>query len=208
MRVSMWSMRTSVLVWKCVSVYLWIGVTVCASVYVLVHVQCGEKGGSQTSSGANKEAGVCFRMGHLDGIRRAWQIGSDTGYSRGPWRETYRHSLQWKRSFEALLQQKRMNASAFQCVFADYYFFLYYTTHLWQRIVLHFAGEPLEVNKWQTSENQDQTLHQILVVSLYLKDLITQCCSEKNQSCANHEWHQRSMVVLKKYFDILGDTFF
>ena len=34
---------TSVSVWKCVSVYSWIDATVCASVYVLVHVQCGEK---------------------------------------------------------------------------------------------------------------------------------------------------------------------
>lgn len=49
--------------------------------YVLMATWQKKKKVPKTVSGANKEAGVRFKIKHLDGIMRAWQIGRDTGYS-------------------------------------------------------------------------------------------------------------------------------
>lgn len=53
----------------------------CVSLFLHAPLDGEGKRNCRNLSEANKEAGVCFRRGDLDGIRRTRLIKSDTGYS-------------------------------------------------------------------------------------------------------------------------------
>lgn len=99
-------------------------------------------------------------MGHLDGIRRAWQIGSDTGYSWGPWWETHRCSRKG-----ALKHYWRICIQQFHATIC----FFYYTTHLCLKIGLLFC-------RWTTGKSGQNKPRQKMYISWI------QCCCEKNQT--------------------------